>query len=480
MDISVGGKTLKDLASINVILGKNGCGKSRILRHIDEHHTSLAEFSQVKYISPERGGVLKSEAAIIDAVQNNINWASTARRKNRVEQFRQISMAEFQQLELLVLRSIERNDNDIRPNLAFGFDTTLALINDLLDNIKLVRNDVSRFDIKSKNNNDILDSNTLSSGESELVTIAIGILSYAYQVGRENNINKKSLLLLDEPDVHLHPDLQDRLIKLLVAATKDKPIITIIATHSTAILGALSQQNAHVHFMKKNQSEFVFIPIDQQLKDILPIFGAHPLSNIFSQNPILLVEGEDDERIWQQAVRSSQGRIKLWPCEAGTKDKLNEYEDKVSALIDSVYDDAKAYSLRDRDNNPYDISNKNYIIRSRLNCYAAENLILSDDVLTSLGTNWEQMKEFVGDWLTKNSSHDKYNAMKSFAESFDRRNISVKDLRLIFIDLAKSNKPWEVVVGQAISKLSASSSRAEGSLADFLGEKIVNALNLCS
>jgi hypothetical protein len=90
------------------------------------------------------------------------------------------------------------------------------------------------------------------------------------------------------------------------------------------------------------------------------------------------------------------------------------------------------------------------------------------------------MKESVIGWLTKNLDHDKYNAMKAFAESFDRRNAKVKDMRLIFIDLAKSNKPWEVVVGQTIAKLSPSSSRADGSLADFLGKKIVSALNLCT
>jgi energy-coupling factor transporter ATP-binding protein EcfA2 len=295
-------------------------------------------------------------------------------------------MAEFRLLETLVLRSIE-SDETIRSDLSFKFDTTLALINDLLDNIKLVRSDKTGFEIKSKNNNQTRDSNTLSSGESELVSLAIEILAFAYQANHVENSSKKSLLLLDEPDVHLHPDLQDRLIKLLVAATKDKPITTIIATHSTAIPGALSRQPAHIHFMKKDQNDLVFIPIDQQLKDILPIFGAHPLSNIFNQNPVLLVEGEDDERIWQQAVRSSQGKINLWPCEVGTKDRLNEYEDKVSALIDSLYDDAKAFSLRDRDDEPYEIDNKPYVTRSRLNCYAAENLILSDDVLASLGTN---------------------------------------------------------------------------------------------
>lgn len=479
MDISLNGKNLRNLASINVIIGKNGCGKSTILRHLDQYRQNMPGFSLVKYISPERGGNLQSDSGILDNLQNNIQWGSDVLRRNRVDNFRQISIAEFRLLENLVLRSIESN-HMVRQDLSFTFDTTLALINNLLDNIKLVRGSRSGFEIQGTSNTEKRNSETLSSGESELVSLAIQILSFTYQANHEENRTKKSLLLLDEPDVHLHPDLQDRLMKLLIEASKDKPITTIIATHSTAILGALNKANAHVYFMKKDQNELNFISIDQQLQNILPVFGAHPLSNIFNQSPILLVEGEDDERIWQQAVRSSQGKIKLWPCEVGTKDKLDEYEDKVSALIDSVYDDAKAFSLRDRDNDPYEINDKNHITRARLNCYAAENLILSDDVLASLATNWEQMKHSVNGWLIKNPDHDKYSTMKAFAESFDRRNSKVKELRLIFIDLAKSNKPWEVVVGQAIAKLSASSSRTDGTLADFLGEKIVTALNLCS
>lgn len=479
MDIPVSEKTLKNLASINVIVGKNGCGKSTILRHLDQHRQNIPELSLVKYIAPERGGNLQSDSRLLDELQNDANWRTNNTRRNRVENFRQISMAEFRLLETLVLRSIESNPA-VREDLSFTFDNTLAQINKLLDNIKLVRGSRSGFEIQEKSNTDKRHSDSLSSGESELVTLAIEILSFAYLANHEENKTKKSLLLLDEPDVHLHPDLQDRLMKLLIEATKDKPIITIMATHSTAILGALNQQNAHVYFMKKDQNNLTFLPIDQQLQTILPVFGAHPLSNIFNQNPILLVEGEDDERIWQTVVRQSEGKIKIWPCGVDGIDNLNDYEDRVSALIASVYDDAKAFSLRDRDNDPYEIDDKNYVTRSRLNCYAAENLILSDDVLVSLGTNWEQMKKSISDWLTKNSDHDKYSAMKSFAESFDRQNVKVKDMRLIFIDLAKSNKPWEVVVGQTISKLSASSSREEGSLANFLGEKIVTALNLCS
>lgn len=163
-------------------------------------------------------------------------------------------------------------------------------------------------------------------------------------------------MLVGEPDVHLHPDLQHRLMELVVKATADTQVMTLIATHSTAILGGLSAAaEAKVAFMHKDAAELDFRPMSDALRQILPVFGAHPLSNVFNQNPVLLGEGDDDVRIWQQAVRSSNGRIKLWPCPAGDKQSLSRHETTAAEIIGSVYDNARAYSLRDKDDRPYEI-----------------------------------------------------------------------------------------------------------------------------
>ena len=321
------------------------------------------------------------------------------RRNNRFDNFRQMSVTEFRRLETLVLRKIEK-DQTLRQDLSFSFDSTLEMLNGLLDNIIIVRGDSSGFAIKTKGTNETQGAGTLSSGESELVSLAIEILAFAYSA--ETYKDKKSYLLLDEPDVHLHPDLQERLMTLLVKAVNDRDIVVIIATHSTAILGALSDNtDARVGFMAPKQEEVTFKPINDSMRNILPIFGAHPLSNVFNKKPILLVEGDDDERIWQQAVRTSQGRLSVWPCQAGDVQSLNEYEDQVEAITGAIYENARAYSLRDRDDSPYEIEDKPIITRMRLFCRAAENLIVTDDVLGILGTDWDKMRIAIEEWLEK-------------------------------------------------------------------------------
>jgi AAA15 family ATPase/GTPase len=52
MDLNVAGKKLINLKNINVIIGKNDCGKSSILRYFSQLQTDWSHF---KYITPERG-----------------------------------------------------------------------------------------------------------------------------------------------------------------------------------------------------------------------------------------------------------------------------------------------------------------------------------------------------------------------------------------------------------------------------------------
>src|SRR6266478_4832964 len=308
MDLVYGGKSLVNLAKTNVLLGKNGCGKSTLLRLIDEQARSDPRTGLVKYISPERGGELNYDGNVETNIVRDPNWLHSNRRNNRSDSFRQTSAIEFRRLETLVLRKIEK-DSDTRRDPRFTFDSTIAEINSLLDNVQIGRADDVGFKTRPVSSTEYWpNQQKLSSGESELISLAIEILSFCYQVEQKNDPGKHNLLLLDEPDVHLHPDLQHRLMTLLTNAIRSKAIVVVIATHSTAILAGLSSHSeSAVGFMKAGDNLIRFQAITEAARAILPIFGAHPLSNVFNERPVLLVEGKDDVRICQQAVRSSAG-----------------------------------------------------------------------------------------------------------------------------------------------------------------------------
>jgi len=224
--------------------------------------------------------------------------------------------------------------------------------------------------------------------------------------------------------------------------------------------------------MRRNDKTLTFRAVSEVDRSILPIFGAHPLSNVFNQAPVFLIEGEDDERIWQQAVRSANGQIRVYPCVVDGVDRFAEFEVEVNNIIESVYDNAKGYSLRDRDLHPELIADVGHVVRMRLGCRAAENLMLSDEALALAETTWPEFKNKVHQWAQANAEHKYRGDVAVFVNGgFDRKGHNIKTIRNILIGLV-SNKPWEVLIGQAIAGLTPSSGTADGSLRDFLGQKV--------
>jgi predicted ATPase len=477
MDLdNINGFTLLSLAKKNVILGKNGCGKSYLLKQVAQGLRGREGFGKVRYISPERGGILEYQPGIEQTISQNPDWMEDQRRRNQSDNFRQQSATLFRRLELLVLREIEREHrrDDYVPQ---NFGDTIAKINVLLDRVRLARDNSKAFKIIDRDRDVETTPNDISSGESELISLGIEFLSFV----KECESGEKNFLLVDEPDVHLHPDLQDRLALFIIDVLKEESVHLILATHSTALLSALATDvDTRVAFMRRKDSTLNFKPVSDVNKSILPIFGAHPLSNVFNQAPVLMIEGEDDERVWQQAIRSSAGRIHIHPCVVDGLTHFAEFEAEVNNIIESVYDDACGFSLRDRDQHPELSENVGHVIRMRLSCRAAENLMLCDECLDSVGLDWPAFQDKLRAWAEANRTHQYRSDVQVFIDTgFDRRNCDLKTIRNIVIGLM-SNKPWEVLVGQTIANLSRDGgNNKEGSIRDFLGEKVCkNILNL--
>lgn len=213
---------------------------------------------------------------------------------------------------------------------------------------------------------------------------------------------------------------------------------------------------------------------------ILPVFGAHPLSNVFNRAPIWLVEGEDDERVWQHVVRSSKGSIRIYPCSVDGITSMNNFEQEAKKIMETVYDDAKGYSLRDRDDNDEEINDVLPLVRIRLAYRTCENLLLSNEVLKSLGYTWEEVKILIDKWLIVHKGHQHYTDMINFRDSgYDRKSHNIKILRNDLMGMVGSNKPLEVVVGKAISDALQSGKRNadDGGILNYLGERVVKNLH---
>lgn len=105
-------------------------------------------------------------------------------------------------------------------------------------------------EIFENNNYQIVDNNTtkiLSSGQSFLMYVITEILA---------NIRKNSLLLFDEPEMHLHPNAIASFIRMLDVLLEQFQSYAVIATHSPIILQEIPSKYVKV-FDRKGNVPFV-------------------------------------------------------------------------------------------------------------------------------------------------------------------------------------------------------------------------------
>lgn len=475
MDFEFSDYKVLNAKKINTLLGKNGSGKSTLLTSLESHYENNNNYN-VKYITPERAGTLKYEPSVERNIENNESWLSLDRRKNQTTQFKQQSISQYRKLQNLYFQELDQSMEQRRNENHTFEKIILGKINSLLENIE-VKPTTNGIETFAKRTETKIPTEKISSGEAELISLSIECLVFA----KESDKTKQNILLLDEPDVHLHPDLQYKLGLFLKDLVDEFELTIFIATHSTAFVGAFTDyEESTFGLVTFDQKELEFKGINEVYKKILPVFGAHPLSNLFNESPIFLVEGEDDLRIWQQAIRTSHGQLKIYPVDIDGIDHFSEYEKIVVEIINAIYDSPIAYSLRDKDDTDDVIDDIPPLNRYRLYCRTAENLILTDEVLESLGLDWDVLKVRLDQWIENRSDHPKYLYMKEFKDSgYDRLSFNIKEIRNILIGETGSSKPWEVAVGQVLGRLvigDLTKDFSTNKISYFVGEALINEL----
>jgi len=466
---------LINLNNINIILGRNGTGKSRFLRDIEGLTNQDKATYYVRYVSPERAGSFKRDGNILTNMSNDPNWLRHTRAVNQASNFKPASAMLFREAETLYLRRLASTPA-IRMDPTRSFETDrLSKVNQLLTNISLEMGNAD-FEFRSLADGQTISPDEISSGESEAVALATEIL-YFFDTIEPTKFN---VLLLDEPDVHLHPDLQARLGKLIISMLDEfsnlaDRVTVCLSTHSSPLVCSLADSQYVSIGTKSFAVDTVELkPTSAQLRKVAPFFG-HPLSLSLSEDVALILEGEDDERVWQQAARTSRGYIKVFPVLAGNVDQQSALETFCVDHLSTLYDDPLAFSLRDGDgviDQP--LEHRPPIKRYRLQCYAIENVLLTDPCLEVMGKTWEGFVVAATKWVEENPEHPDRNLVEELATSNDRlRHKKIKNIRQLVCAISECKKPWEVVVGQAIGALKNEDLVDVNMLIAFLGPDMV-------
>lgn len=438
---------------ITIIFGKNGSGKSLLLRGIRNQNNELNHYSV-----PERAGNISFQIQNVTSQLSGDQRASRAN-QNLYPEYRQDVISRIQAflmkrgsvrktIDSESLTEIEKRIHDILPDFEFN-----------------ITGSNPPYSLIRKNTEKVTDVSQLSSGESELFALGLDLLLICNIWKFEEKIGT---LLIDEPDTHIHPDLQQRFAKFLVNLHETYQCPLIIATHSTTLLAALGFYGGNktsVIYLDNSKEEQKTIHFNKYLETIATCLGGHALMGPLFNFPLLLVEGDDDFRIWSELPRHSEVMISVIPCGG---DEIYQYQKMLEKLFSSIVDSqsVSGFALLDGDKTIPEVP-QNHIKFLKLNCHESENLYLTDENLGTMGLTWEKACRKV---IEKSNEYgQKASDLKSI-ESWDRKK---RDCKNVINEVAKildeRNLLWSQCLGKTLSK-----EKPTGQLAEFLGSSVVD------
>jgi energy-coupling factor transporter ATP-binding protein EcfA2 len=453
--------SVRGLNSINVLLGRNGCGKSILLR-------ALRDLSQENshYIVPERTGDITFEAGLM------VESGTSIGRKNRSASnfspnYRQGVVTRIQAYYTTrgtkKVEDIGHNPEDLMKSLSI-----------ILPDFKVsVKSESPFYDLKRvKDDTAVTSVNTMSSGESQLLTIGMDILTIV-GVWELDNIENRTLLI-DEPDAHIHPDLQIKFADFINKISTEYKVQVIVATHSTTLLSALGQfgkEKVSLLYLRPDQDQLIGEQYNLISKEIASFLGGHLIMGPLFAAPVFLVEGDDDYRIWVQVARSGKVDICVLPCNG---DEIKRYRATLEKMFEALSENVslRGLALLDGDkplpqNQPG--SPQNYVPFVQLNCHESENLYLSDEMLSDLGYSWgEAIIKIIDE---AGNFGNKSDQLKNIGD-IDRQTSDIKNIINEISEILDPKKLlWTIRLGKLIGR-----EKPVGMLEEFIGKDVINNL----
>ena len=453
---------LSGLLPITVIFGKNGSGKSLFLRALRNLDVTAAH-----YIVPERTGTLGFEPGYM---QTQIDPAGRRDQSNRnyVNEYRQQIVARVQGY-FLARGATKSGELPGDPGELEQFlssllpDFTIELLG-ANPPYRLIRSDTNQL---------IINVDQLSSGEAQILTLGLDLLTIAAIWDIQENPNR--LVLIDEPDAHIHPDLQARFADFLVRVADRYRLQVVAATHSTTLLSAIGQFAADqcgIVYFDRTRTMFHAQPFTATMKEVAACLGGHALMGPLFGAPILLVEGDDDYRIWSQVPRHHVVSFSVIPCSG---QEIFDYQISLERVLGALHDPAAGpagFALLDGDKpmpQPSPTQPQDQIRFMRLECREAENLYLTDEVLALLGTNWPAAAAKIA---AESHLYGQKAQQLAGAGQWNRKEGDFKTLvGEISVILDPKHVHWTQRVGVAIGR-----TKPTGQLAAFLGVNVLAVL----
>lgn len=326
---------LKDCGNLNVIVGKNNSGKSTILHAIQMAELALNYVGWDQFqpkINTEdlfsNKGKIKIYLTYMDdskiqilPMNDNYKYRSIITpRPNKNQKIKSILIQPSLSIGLIkrtrqspkqVAEHIKRDEYsevnllDILYMIKYystrnqlGF--TSEDYNKLIDEIKHYFPEIENIE-SDRTEEDISTLNYEEYGKKlDIIYSGTGLLHFL-EILLKITVSKANIVLFDEPESALHPDLQRQFIEFLHHISKEKEIQFFLATHSQVLLNYVDLVTIYRITNKKGKREVVQISKDTA-HTILSDLGLRA-SDIFNQDICILLEGQSDVIFFEHIIR---------------------------------------------------------------------------------------------------------------------------------------------------------------------------------
>lgn len=133
----------------------------------------------------------------------------------------------------------------------------------------------------------------------DIIYSGTGLLHFL-EVLLKITISKANIVLIDEPESALHPDLQRQFIEFLHRISEEKKIQFFLATHSQVLLNYVDLVTIYRIINMKGEREIFQISKDA-VHTILSDLGLRA-SDIFNQDICILLEGQSDVIFFEHII----------------------------------------------------------------------------------------------------------------------------------------------------------------------------------
>lgn len=184
-----------------------------------------------------------------------------------------------------------------RDNLVKKINEKLSLINLKIKLDYANRNSTDQYTFKFITNNREVDIKNLSAGQK-------AILHLVFESYGRNDL-KGGVVIIDEPEIHLHYQFQHEYIKILNEIKKEQQCQYVLVTHSEALINSKSIEFVKRFYLDENKNSTVVSPeIKGDDKNSIKILDNYRSTHAFFCNKVLLVEGETDKYFFQEYIKS--------------------------------------------------------------------------------------------------------------------------------------------------------------------------------